>query len=206
MQSKLIRALIGLTALTLLFAACGGEGKSTNSERKAQTSSYDQAVAAEPAHGCGSGCPTRHTINAWVDTWKVKGQLAFTYILNNAGDKVGYYVLQGPPVSSCAALTPTYKFVDVAGDGADTRYQVPAPSLDGVFYSGGQCNAYYGIDASTGSYLEFSIGGALNYLLSSQPLAIEADVKPLGPTDQANADCTNAPGKDKPFCTVPEIR
>jgi hypothetical protein len=198
--------LIAAVLMLLIVAACGNDDEdSDRSERKTQGTSYSALVAAEPAHGM-TYSPTRRTINRWVDTWNVKGQLAFTYILNNAGEKVGYYVFDGPPVSMCASLTPTYKFVDIPEDGSDSKAQVNAPSLDGVFYSGGQCLSYYGIDASTGSYLEFSIGGALNYLLSSQPLAIDAEVKPLGPTDQANADCTNAPPKGDPFCTVPEIR
>jgi len=166
------------------IAACdtGSNPSSQQSESARQQKSYVNLVEADPAHVM-TYSPTRKTINKWIDTWNKPGQLAFVYMLDN-GNKVGYYVFQGPPVSYCASMTPTYKFINPPGDGEAILYQVPAPSLDGVYYSGGQCISYYGIDAATGNYLEFSIGGTQNYILTTQPL--DLNVKPLGYTTYDN--------------------
>jgi hypothetical protein len=58
---------------------------------------------------------------------------------------------------------------------------VPAPGVDGVYYSGGQCNSYYGKDATTGAYVEYTAGLGINVLLFDEPLPRQ-DVEPLGPT------------------------
>lgn len=177
-------SIIGLLAVATL-AACGADQtKETHSESKTRDSSYSALVKRDPAQSM-SYSPTRKTINAWVKTWNVPGQLAFTYILNQAGEKVGYFVFQGPPVSMCAALTPTWTYEGTPDDGDTAKDQrVPAPSIDGVYYSGSQCLSYYGIDAATGRYLEFSIGGTQNYITATQPL--DLNVPPLGYTKIAD--------------------
>ena len=55
---------------------------------------------------------------------------------------------------------------------------VKAPSMDGVYYSGGQCSQVYMKDAVKGKYMEFTAGGSLNYLLYEEPGPLE--VEPLG--------------------------
>lgn len=183
MRSRLRFVILVLAvALAVALAGCssGAHHESAQrSESRRQQRSYQDLAAAQPAHGMNYS-PTRNTINTWVDTWTVRGQLAFTYILNQQGEPVGYYVFEGPPVSYCASLTPTYKLVDPGGSSDNGNISVPAPSLDGVYYSGGQCIQYYGKDALTGRLLEFTAGGALNFINSTQPLAITAP--PLGIT------------------------
>lgn len=173
--------IIAATVLGLLLLTAGGcdgkEDETTKSESSIRDKSYRSLVAAEPAHRM-TNPSTRKTINFWIDTWNKKGQLAFVYMLSADGAQVGYYVLDGPPVSMCAALTPTWRYEGTPQDDSDDLDQrVPAPSVDGVYYSGGQCSSYYGKDASTGAYVEFSIGNGLNYFLSTQPLPVES--KPL---------------------------
>lgn len=157
--------------------ACASEDTAQNKEAKIRQSSYEKLSAAQPAKAM-SYSPSRDTINFWIDTWDKPGKLSYVYLLASNGQLVGYYVLKGLPISYCAALTPTYDFYDIAGDGV-ASYQVPAPGVDGVYYSGGQCAAYYGKDASTNSYIEFTVGQGISALIYERPLPRQ-DVEPLG--------------------------
>lgn len=163
---------IGIILVALAAIGLAGCRNNNDAGQKAesgiQQSNYDQLAQAQKAHRM-TYSPTRDSINAWIDTWNVRGQLAFTYMLSN-GEKIGYYVFQGPPVSYCASLTPNYKLIDPGGSDNNGDITVNAPSIDGVFYSGGQCATYYGKDATTGQIIEFSIGNGLNYVTTTQPL------------------------------------
>lgn len=185
MRRIAISTLVILTALALV--ACSSESQNTaqNNEAKLRQSSYQRLAAAQPAHTM-SYSPSRDTINFWIDTWgKQPGKLAYVYLLASNGQMIGYYVFKGLPVSYCAALTPTYEFLDDAVDNRGDRVsidgvlQVPAPGVDGVYYSGGQCSAYYGKDASTNQYIEYTVGQGISALVYERPLPRQ-DVEPLG--------------------------
>lgn len=176
---KLVAALVAATALVAV--ACEQPARDPSAQRKeaqVRQSSYEGLVAGQPAKGM-SYSPTRSTVNYWIETWDEPKKLAYVYLLASNGQLIGYYVFEGPPVSMCASLTPTYKFTEIDGGEYNADALVPAPSVDGVYYSGGQCNQYYGRDATSGAYMEFSIGGGINYLLYDQPLPRQ-DVEPLG--------------------------
>lgn len=183
--------LISLLAIGLLAGCNDGDTKNSRNETKSTDKSIDRLIAGTPAHTCEK-CPTRKTINFWIDTWNVPGQLAFTYIRTGNPESDGYYVLDGPPVSYCAALTKTWTYEGTPDDDSSVLDQkVPRRSLDGVYYSGGQCSAYYGRDASTGAYIEFSIGQGQNYFLSTQPLP-KVSTNSLGPTDSNGVVCSGS--------------
>jgi hypothetical protein len=123
---------------------------------------------------------TRISVNGWIATWDEPGKLAYVYLQGANGELLGYYILEGLPVSYCVSLTPTYTWEDIPGDGSSTKAQVPAPAMDGVYYGGaGACNTYYGFDAGTGAYIEYTAGLGINVLLYDQPLPRQ-DVQPLG--------------------------
>lgn len=165
-----------LSAFTLIgFTGCVEEPSAQKAESKIQQNSYERLTKAQPARAM-SYSSTRETINYWVETWDKPGKLSYVYLLASNGQLVGYYVLKGLPVSYCAALTPTYKVLQDADGG---NLIVPAPSVDGVYYSGGQCTAYYGKDASTNSYIEFTVGQGISALVYERPLPRQ-DVEPLG--------------------------
>lgn len=197
------RILLLVLALAVLGTACSdsGDTEASKNETNSTNQSIDRLVSEDPAHVM-TYSPTRKTINFWIDTWNVPGQLAFTYIRTDDGDSNGYYVLDGPPVSMCAALTKTWTYEDTPKDDADVLDQrVPRRSIDGVYYSGGQCSSYYGKDASTGAYIEFSIGAGQNYFLSTQPLP-NVSGKALGPTTAEQTECNPNPNDDQPDCKV----
>jgi hypothetical protein len=179
-KKRWLVALMPLAMIATMANSCSNDtNKATKSEQKAQQTSYDQLAAAQPAHTM-TYSPTRNTINFWIDTWNKPGKLAYVYLQNANGDLIGYYVLAGPPVSMCTALTPTWQFVDTPGANADTSE--PAPGVDGAYYSGGECNTYYGKDATSGAYVEYTAGLGINVLLYDQPLPNHPNVQPLGPT------------------------
>lgn len=185
-----MRSLIGtVIAVAMVVAsigittACSARDDSSQSrESQSRQSSYDRQVANQPARTMGYS-PTRETINFWIATWDKPNKLSFVYLIASNGQKVGYFVFKGLPVSYCASLTPNYEFRDVPGDGDSVPdFQVPAPGVDGVYYSGGQCNTYYGRDATTNSYLEYNVGTGISALVYERPLPL-SDVEPLGFTE-----------------------
>lgn len=179
------KVISSLIAIILLASACGevsGQDSAQEQETESRQGSYEALVGAQPAPTMNYS-PTRETVSAWIETWDTPGQVAFTYLLNFDGDAIGYYVLQGPPVSYCAALTPTYELLPWRHGDTRGYIEVPAPGVDGVYYSGGQCIQYYGIDATTGSLVEFTAGGSLNFFNSTQPLPNFIDIPNFGPTE-----------------------
>lgn len=175
---KLYTVISIALAVFFLSACTGGSEKSaTEKESEVQGSSYDKQVAAAPAQEMTSA-QSRKTVNFWIDTWNQPDALSYNYI--GVFDSEGvykasvYYVLKGLPVSYCTSLTPPYKIInpEITGDN-DIPVMVPAPGVDGVYYSGGDCERYYGQDANTGAYVEYKV--PLNAFIQtfSQPMVGE---------------------------------
>lgn len=166
-------ACIGMLALS---ACSETRGNGDNQERNSAYSQMQESQSAKTM----SYSPTRETINFWVETWDEPGKLSYVYLQNNEGDMLGYYVLEGLPVSYCAQISPNYHI-----DGGQGRVVVPAPANDGAFYGEGNCDTYYGKDATTGAYLEYTAGMGINVLLFSEPMPRlnHQDIQPLSDTE-----------------------
>jgi hypothetical protein len=171
----------------LAFGAtgCFDEGKAEKPSRAKEDSSrnsnYDKLVANQPAH-TGPYSPTRTTKNFWIDTW-MKDPKKLSYVYITQGEKTGYFVLEGLPVSYCTSLLPPQQKapIDMGEYGGQTYVQ--APSMDGTFSSGGDCVTKYGKDATTGAYVEFTVGQNQSYFLYDQPMnSIYPNAEPKGPT------------------------
>jgi hypothetical protein len=182
------RRRLGIVALGLILAffatsaeGCGGDKSATTSESAVQHSNYEQQVKKEPAHTMQDPA-TRHTINGWIDTWGKPGAMSYVYLQGQDGKLLGYFNIKGLPVSYCTSLTPTWQLIGTPGDGSDARdQQVPAPGMDGVYYSGGDCSRYYGFTPD-GTYVEFTVGNSQNMLLYNRPLPQANNVPNLSPT------------------------
>lgn len=161
-------------------ASCDSGPSASTKEASSRDTSYSALVARQPAHGM-SYSPTRDTINGWIDTWNKPGQLSYVYLQGQDGKLLGYFVLKGRPVTMCAALTPTQKVYDGSGSDGGGNLVLNAPSVDGVYYSGGQCNDYYGF-TTDGVYVEFTVGQSQNLLLFNQPLPQTPNVPNLAPS------------------------
>jgi hypothetical protein len=179
---RVFAALAGLAMVALTLTACNNNsnGNPQNNESKRQQDSYSKLVAQDPAHEM-TYSPTRKTINFWIDTWNKPGKLAYVYLQNDQGQLIGFYTLIGPPVSMCTSLTPNYKLINPGGSGDHPDIPVNAPGVDGVYYSGGECNTYYGEDATSHAYIEFTVGLGINVLLYDQPLTNHPNVANLAP-------------------------
>lgn len=177
--------LLTLAIMATLIVSCDGMTEAERQEKQAQQNNYTGLQSKQPTEAMDYS-PTRDGINKWMATWEEPGKLSYVYLMGASGNLTGYYILEGLPVSYCASLTPP----DQMRDTDEGEYVVTAPAMDGVYYSGGQCNQYYGYDATTGAYIEFSIGGSQNYLLYDQPLPRQ-DVEPLGFTTIEEAQHRN---------------
>lgn len=173
------KLLVFLFALVIIgvLGACELEESAQKKETNVQQTTYEKLSELEPALEM-TNPKTRETINFFTETWNQKGQLAYIYLQNSNGDMIGYYVLDGPPVSMCTSLTPNYR---IAGHG-EGKFVTPAPGTDGVYYGEGDCNRYYGKDASSGTYIEFTVGMGINMLLYTEPLTNQPNVKSLSPS------------------------
>lgn len=194
-NSRFRKVLIGTTsaaALCLALSSCSGGQPADDAQHKESTnrqSGFEKMVTNQPGKTM-SYSPTRETINFWVETWDEPGKLSYVYMQNAEGKITGYFVLKGLPVSYCAAISPTYKFERHDTGEFDGDFMVPAPANDGAYYSGGgQCNTFYGKDASSGAYIEYTAGMGINILLYDQPLPPQTagDALPLGPTTAKDA-------------------
>lgn len=172
-MKKVFATIAIATAAVFGLTAC--DEPDVDSENR--NNSHQSMQESQPAQNM-SYSPTRETINFWVDTWDEPGKLSYVYLQNQNGDMLGYYVLEGLPVSYCAQISPNYQV-----SGREGRVVTPAPANDGAYYGEGNCNTYYGKDATTGAYVEYTAGMGINVLLFDQPLPNVNGVAPLGPTD-----------------------
>lgn len=179
---SLLRNTIGvLMVISVLFLVACDEGHETQKkESKTQQNNYDTLVEKEPSKAM-TNPKTRETVNFWVDTWNEEGQLAYVYLQNSDGDMIGYYVLDGPPVSMCTMLTPNFDTKHSTSGGYTV---IPAPGIDGVYYGEGDCDRYYGKDATNGAYVEFTVGMGINMLLYTEPLTNHPNVENLAPNGE----------------------
>lgn len=179
MYHRIGKLSAALLAAVLVIVGCetSSQPEAQEQERDRQQKNYERLSELEPAKDMQHPV-TRKTVNFWIDTWDEPGKLAYVYLQSASGDLLGYYILEGLPVSYCVSLTPNYRIENEhhTGPGVVT----PAPAMDGVYYAGsGSCDTYYGKDASTGAYIEYTAGLGINVLLYDQPLPRQ-DVEALG--------------------------
>lgn len=179
--------LISTVVAALGFGVAACEDSTQDKETKAKLRAYERVVANQPLES-PTHSTTRETINKWVRTWggpKSKGKLSYVYIQNAKGE-YGYYILKGLPVSYCKMGTPPSQGVSKN----NSAVSEPLPGMDGTYTDGaGACNTYYGFDATTDAYLEFSVGMNQSFFLYDQPMPLAQfkDAQQMGPTSVADA-------------------
>jgi hypothetical protein len=165
--------------LTLILVGCEPPSQEAHqSEQQKQSQNYEGLTKTQEAQGMAYS-PTRDNLNKWADTWEEQGKLSYVYLIDQNGNKYGYYIFEGLPVSYCASLTPPDKVERDAGYSVDALVR-QAPAIDGVYYAGAFCQQVFGFDAISGTYYEFTVGGGFNYFLSDQPMDAFEDFQPLG--------------------------
>lgn len=178
---KRIIATIAVAVLGVLsVAACEPETADTVQQAaESRNRAIDQIRKTQPVTGM-TYSSTLETINKWAERWSDRSRLSYVYMQRSDGSFAGYYVLKGLPVSYCTSGSPTFDYVDIKGDGNSYDVRVDAPGLDGAYYGGCDASRYYGFDATTDAYLEYTDGMVLTAVLSDQPLPLSN--QPLGPT------------------------
>jgi hypothetical protein len=184
-KGGLIAGVVTIAVLGSMASSCGNSGSKAparSQETNRVQSNYDKLVKNQPAHE-GPYSPTRDTKNFWIDTW-MHDPKKLSYVYITQGDKTGYFVLQGLPVSYCTSLLPPeqYHRYDMGEDGS-AGLLLKAPSMDGSYSSGADCTTKYGKDATTGAYVEFTVGQNQSYFLYDQPMpSVYPDAVNKGPT------------------------
>ncbi|GAA2426350.1 hypothetical protein GCM10010191_43590 [Actinomadura vinacea] len=175
-----VKRVLGLlaTAVVTMIALGSCTDSSGKQEQDRTLGGYSQLVARQPSQTMNYS-PTRNTANFWINTWNKPGKLSYVYLQNSDGEILGYYVFKGLPVPYCVSLTPPDQ---VNGSGNNYGVVRKAPAVDGVYYGEGDCSRYFGMDATTGAYVEYTAGLGINVLLYDQPLPNNPNVKPLGRT------------------------
>lgn len=168
----------------LFVAACEETPNAQQKDSENRARNTENLLNQQPSEGMDYS-PTREGINKWMETWEEKGKLAYIYIIND-GNILGYYVFEGLPISYCASNVPK----EEVNHHYEYMWKEDKPAMDGAYYSDSQCNQYYGYDATSGSYIEFTVGGEQNYFLTEQPLPRQ-DVEPLGPSTIEDVKANN---------------
>ena len=98
----------------------------------------------------------------------------YVYALSQSGEPLFYIVSDMKPRNICISITAPDR-LDTSGSGRVVR---SAPALDGVYYGGAGCDAYYMRDATTGGFIELA-GRSFTLLASKTPLFVETDIRRL---------------------------
>lgn len=146
----------------LLAASC--ESDDLRQSRKVQQDVSGTAFAAVPPYQ-PSSFPAREDINWYLretetrDTW-------YVYAINREGIPIFYVVSDMKPRNICIHIT--------SPERVRQGIALSAPALDGVYYGGAGCDAYYLRDAATGNFIELA-GQTFTLISSKVPLALETD-------------------------------
>ena len=156
------------------FAACGGTVSDSTLSRQAQDASSERAFAAVPPY-IPNEYTAREDINWYLQetegrhTW-------YVYALSMTGEPLFYIVSDMKPRNICVSITAPDRLA-----GSSSGYAVrSAPALDGVYYGGAGCNAYYMRAAATGGFIELA-GDTFTLVSSKSPLFLETDIRRLDP-------------------------
>lgn len=173
---RVTRKAVTLVALVaaLVLSGCTEQGPSAAQQAADDRNAAVENIRKEQRVEAMDYSPTLDTINRWVKTWEDRNAVSYVYMQRADGSYAGYYVLDGLPVNYCVGGSPPYDIIDSEGDGDSyPDRQVPAPGLDGAYYGGCDASRYYGFDAVTGQYVEYTDGLILTAVLSNQPIPVE---------------------------------
>ncbi len=154
-------------AAAVVLAGCNTNSSAQQQEEQNRAATFERASKSVPTPHI-ENFQNREAVKEYMERMDDPDKTFYTYILSMRGDVIGYYVTRTHPVSICQAMTPTKKEYDTFGKPGPLG---PAPTLDGLFTSGGSCDHYYAFTAGSDALIEFS----QDFFISDQPLDIEAD-------------------------------
>ena len=98
------------------------------------------------------------------------------------GTPLFYIVSDSKPQNICVSITSPERLVRADMGQYRGNLVMSAPALDGVYYGGAGCNAYYMFDSLTGTMIELA-GSTFTLISSKVPLYLETDVTRLQPVE-----------------------
>ena len=168
---RLLKAALLVSFATLALAGCKEGQSSTRADgAKTQESMMQRAQSKTPVPQV-SNFLTRDAVAKWMRRMDTPDKTFYVYLMGNNGQQIGYYVAQTRPISNCTLMTPPDKLHYWSGSAGRTTAVTQAPSLDGVYSTGG-CDSYFFFDAATDAYIEIQ---GLNFFVADQPLSIDAE-------------------------------
>ena len=143
---------------------------------RTQQNVMDRAITAEPAY-VPNRFPARQMINRYLRQTEELGEW-YTYALNMEGVPIFYVLSDYKPMNICISITaPDRRVYSSSGS-----VVMSSPALDGVYYGGAGCSAYYLFDVTTGGMIEIA-GGMFTLISSQTPLFLETDIVRLQPAE-----------------------
>lgn len=170
---KTILMFAVLTPIVLLGASeCSSQEPTADQKNlKAQTTIMEKATAKVPVPNVNNFL-TRQYVAEWMRRMDDPSKVFYIYLLADTGNPVGYYV-GTRPVSLCTLMTPPKKKWKGDWNQYGSETLGPAPTLSGVYGSGGGgCDTYYFFDAESDALIHFA---NFKYFVSDEPLSIDAD-------------------------------
>ena len=167
--------LLLAAAVGVALAACNVPPSDTQLSREAQQESSGRAFSAIPPY-----IPTEYTAREDINWYlqETEGRHTwYVYALSFTGEPLFYIVSDMKPRNICVSITAPDR---VDGSTSTSRILRSAPALDGVYYGGAACNAYYMRDAATGGFIELA-GDTFSLVSSKTPLFLETDIRRLEP-------------------------
>ena len=174
---KISAASTILLLLVMCFAlmACSDVPPSTQRvSEQTQEEVVRSAMAAVPAYRIQE-YTAREDVNVYLQETEGRNTW-YVYALNFNGDALFYIVSDIKPRNICVSLTAPDRKVH----GTNGNIVMTAPALDGVYYSGNSCDAYYMRDKTTKNFIELA-GSTFTLVTSKAPLPIYADAELLKP-------------------------
>ena len=164
---KTVPLMLGLLAF-LALGCTTAAGDNRRSEQAAQDMVLSTALAAVPPYRPREYA-AREDINWYLKETEGR-HIWYTYALSMEGRPMFYVVSDMKPRNICVSITNPERLV---GSGSTSRV-LPSPALDGVYYAGAGCDAYYLRDVATGNFIELA-GQTFTLISSKVPLGIETD-------------------------------
>lgn len=145
------KVIFAVLAIALVAAvACSSGPRTYERDREAQENVLTRAQAAEPVYQIQNFL-SRKAINEWLRRVDTPNKLWYIYLYTEAGF-IGYHICKTIPLSYGVSMTnPKQRIYSSNGS-----VVVPAPGLDGVFYTGTDPGVHFCFDAETNALVTFN--------------------------------------------------
>lgn len=178
---RLFGTAIGVALMGLFLAACDPSQAASSSQAAKRAEAANRAAQDDVMARATAQTPVpqiknflaRKNLAEYMKRMDDPAKTWFVYVIADNGAKLGYYVASTYPQSSCSFMTPPQqvKEVSVSGQGSNPIAITSAPSLMGVYYSGGGCDNTFFFDANSSALIMLT---GVKTWTSDVPLNVDA--------------------------------